>query len=55
MQIARRWGRTQPQVVRLEKADLDSAKLATIRSFAAALGGQCHVIIELDGATFELA
>ncbi len=53
-EMAQRWGRTQPQVVRIEKADPEVAKLATLRSFVEALGGTCRVVIEVDGRVFDL-
>ncbi len=52
--IAERWGRTQPQVVRLEKTDLDTAKLGTIRSFVEAMGGTCTIHVEINEQIYEL-
>lgn len=54
VEIAQRWGRTQPQVVRIEKSDPSTAKLATIRSFVEALGGTCRLVVELNGESFEV-
>ncbi len=52
--IAERWGRTQPQIVRLEKSDISAAKLSTIRSYVEALGGTCKIVVEVSGETFEM-
>lgn len=38
VQLAKRWGRTQPQVARAENSDIDSLKVSTVRTFLEAAG-----------------
>ncbi|GAA2739057.1 hypothetical protein GCM10010440_00330 [Kitasatospora cinereorecta] len=38
---------TQPNVSRLEKGELDSAALATIRAYVEALGGKLRMVADL--------
>lgn len=54
-ETARRWGRSQSQVARLERVDLDTMKIATLRSYAEALGGSCRIVMELGSESFELS
>jgi aryl-alcohol dehydrogenase-like predicted oxidoreductase len=49
-EVAVAWGRTQPQVSRLER-DPTAAQLSTLISYLAALG---HLVIEHDGTTHDL-
>ncbi len=53
-QAARRWGRSQPQVARVESTSIELMQVGTLRSFVAALGGTCRIVIEVDGEIVEV-
>lgn len=53
-QAARLWGRSQPQVARVESTSIEQMQVGTLRSFVAALGGTCRIVIEVDGETAEV-
>lgn len=38
MEVAAAWGRTQPQVTRVENANIDSLRIGTVRSYLEAVG-----------------
>ena len=52
-EVATAWGRTQPQVSRLER-DPTAAQVSTLISYLAALGAHAHLIVERDGTTLDL-
>ncbi len=43
---AEAWGRTQPQVTRVEKADLDTLRIGTVRSYLEAVGARMVLATE---------
>lgn len=45
VEVARRWGRTQPQVTRVENADIDTLRVGTIRTYLEAVGA--HLELEV--------
>ncbi|MDA8281813.1 MAG: XRE family transcriptional regulator [Actinomycetota bacterium] len=54
VELARRWGRAQSQVARLERAPIDSASLRTLRAYVEALGGSCSLSVEVDGDRYDI-
>lgn len=54
VELARRWGRAQSQVARVERSPVGSLTLRTLQSYVDALGGSCRVFIDIDGHRFEL-
>lgn len=38
VEVAAAWGRTQPQVTRVENANIDSLRIGTVRSYLEAVG-----------------
>ncbi len=52
-EVAIAWGRTQPQVSRLER-DPTAAQVSTLISYLSALGAHAHLIVERDGKTLDL-
>lgn len=46
VEVANIIGVTQPNVSRLEKGELDSAALATLRAYVEALGGKLRVVAD---------
>ncbi|MHB8247227.1 MAG: helix-turn-helix domain-containing protein [Acidimicrobiales bacterium] len=54
VELARRWGRAQSQVARIERSPIESVTLRTLQSYVDALGGSCRVIVDIEGHQFEL-
>jgi predicted XRE-type DNA-binding protein len=52
-EVAAAWGRTQPQVSRLER-DPTAAQVSTLISYLSALGAHAHLIVEHHGTTLDL-
>jgi len=46
VEVAEIVGVTQPNISRLESADLDSAALSTLRAYVQALGGRLRVVAD---------
>lgn len=53
VEMARRWGRSQSQVARMERSPIESVTLRTLQAYVDALGGRLRVLIDIDGQQFE--
>ena len=53
-ELAARWGCSQSLVARMENSPLKAVTLRSISSYVAALGGSCHLVVELDGQETEI-
>ncbi len=51
-EIAKRWGRGQSQVSKVERAP-DSVEIATLAGYVRALGGNLSITIEVGGHTYH--
>ena len=47
-EAARRWGRSQPQVARIEKVDFGSLTVRTLQAYVEALGGSLLISFSCD-------
>lgn len=54
-QLAERIGVSQRQVSKIERGDLDNAKVTTLRKYVEALGADFAITATLDGKEFRLA
>ncbi len=54
-EVARRLGKTQAQVSRIETADLRTLGLGTVSSYLDAVGGACRLSVTIGDTAFSLA
>ncbi|NNN08739.1 MAG: XRE family transcriptional regulator [Acidimicrobiaceae bacterium] len=53
-EVARRWGRSQPQVARIEKVDFGSLTMRTLQAYVEALGGSLLISFSCDDENFAV-
>lgn len=54
-EIARRMGVRQERVSAIERGDLESLQISSLTAYAEALGGEAHVVVEIDGQSLQVA